>query len=358
MKKQISGNKTIKLRISNHQLKKSKFESENDFIKYIRILENEFDEEVKKYTKGMVEKFSELTSNSILEMGNSVVKRLYKTFNSINRKRSKDHKKYMKLIKFNWGKKLDILKMIIYICEEIFESENAKADKNSSKEEALIRISAQACLTAYEIYYLCLNGYAEGALTRWRSLHEMSVIMNYLQNNDEELSERFFDHTLVNDFKSLEIFNQKSERIGFEKITGSERDEVISNFKKILQKYGENYKMDYGWASKINKKNKLTFKDIEDAVSLDHLRPYYKLACNYIHTNPKGLLYKIGLLEEHQGNILTGQSIIGMEDPIQLTCISLINIFIVLLTRNPDISRLVECRILQKIFDDYSELSN
>ena len=45
-------------------------------------------------------------------------------------------------------------------------------------------------------------------------------------------------------------------------------------------------------------KQDLNFSDIERAVRLDHLRPYYKLASHNVHANPKGMLFRLGLYPE------------------------------------------------------------
>ncbi len=355
LKKQIQQKKTISLKIRIHQLRNSQFADENDLAEFLKAFEKNLDIEIEKYCDKMLDAIPDITEKSIVQLGDKTVVRLLKTFNRIDRKKSREHNKVKKLLMRNWSGDLRTFRMLLYICEEMFEIENARADRNSPKSEALTRISAQACLISSEIYLLCLGGYAEGALSRWRTLHELSVIMSFLKDNDEQLAERFLAHVSVSDFKSLGIFNEKADRLGFERIAGEQEALITQQYADDLGRYGESFKYDFGWASSVIDKKKITFRDIEEVVSLDHLRPYYKLACSYIHTRAKGLLYKIGLLQEHQGYILTGLSAVGLEDPIQLTVISLTNIFVALLTNEVEFGRLVQCRILQKIVDDYLE---
>jgi hypothetical protein len=43
-----------------------------------------------------------------------------------------------------------------------------------------------------------------------------------------------------------------------------------------------------------------TFKDIERAAGIDHLRAHYRMASHNVHANPKGVFFKLGMLEESQ----------------------------------------------------------
>lgn len=55
---------------------------------------------------------------------------------------------------------------------------------------------ARACQQYLEIIYLVKGGFADGAYARWRSLFELSVISEFIGNNDYSVLEaRLFEHT-------------------------------------------------------------------------------------------------------------------------------------------------------------------
>ena len=54
------------------------------------------------------------------------------------------------------------------------------------------------------------------------------------------------------------------------------------------------YGKDWGWAAKALGQRRVTFTDIEKAVSLAHYRPYFKLACTPNHAGSKGVWFDLG----------------------------------------------------------------
>ena len=84
-------------------------------------------------------------------------------------------------------------------------------------------------------------------------------------------------------------------------------------------KFGEEFSQkvargSYGWASEALKKKQPTFEDLEAAVGLSHMRPYYKLASEAVHASVKGILFNIGDLGTMR-IMLAGPSNAGLADP-------------------------------------------
>src|SRR5262249_21611006 len=62
--------------------------------------------------------------------------------------------------------------------------------------EALSRLHARSCRLAAETLALLEAGFPEGALARWRALHEVATVAMFLSDHDEQLAERYMDGLL------------------------------------------------------------------------------------------------------------------------------------------------------------------
>ncbi len=177
-------------------------------------------------------------------------------------------------------------------------------------------------------------------MARWRALHETAVVSMFI-GKDEELAERYCLHNAVESLRIARQYRQHTVKLNLDPLADAE---VVALEKKVAgleQRFGENYKETYGWASgRLGKR--VTFDRIEGNISLDHLRPYYKLASHSVHANPKGVFFRLGLDDDHQSDmLLAGPSSIGLSQPGQNTAISLGQITASLSTLRPTLDSLV-----------------
>jgi hypothetical protein len=99
-----------------------------------------------------------------------------------------------------------------------------------------------------------------------------------------------------------------------------------------------------GWACEVlginnNDKKKPSFADIEKHVNLNHLKPFYKLASNYIHAGFKGVIHRIGTPKSIRGKVYVGPTIFGLTDAGQHMAISINLITSTLLSLKPTFTR-------------------
>jgi hypothetical protein len=66
-----------------------------------------------------------------------------------------------------------------------------QTDHNQHLASALTRLHARACQVAAEILALMQHGFADGAMARWRTLHEIAVIATFLRDRGEVMAERY-----------------------------------------------------------------------------------------------------------------------------------------------------------------------
>lgn len=217
--------------------------------------------------------------------------------------------------------------------------------------EALILFHAKACQVTREILNLLQHGYADGAQARWRSLHEIAVLACFISAHGNDTAERFILHEHVESYRAAENYNKYYTRLGAEPISDADIAILKQRHDSLLDRFGKEYRNNYGWASHILGKQRPLFADIEQSVALDHMRPYYKAASDNVHANPKGVLYRLGMLPEENA-VLAGPSHIGLSDPATCTVISLNQVTVTLLTHKPSVDSLVMCNILATFSKD------
>jgi hypothetical protein len=170
-----------------------------------------------------------------------------------------------------------------------------------------------------------------------------------------DIAERYLLHDAVESYKAARLYQQYSNALGYEPLSDEEFGEIKSTYDHLISRFGLSFKEDYGWASSVLQKPSPTFRDIEEKVGLDHLRPFYKMASHNVHANPKGVLFKLGLFPESQDILLAGPSNLGLADPGHETAISLGQITTALLTTKPNVDRLVLCKILIRLAEEIGD---
>jgi phosphotransferase system HPr-like phosphotransfer protein len=119
--------------------------------------------------------------------------------------------------------------------------------------------------------------------------------------------------------------------------------EIQTQYKKVLDKYGNSFAAQYGWAAKdlktywttkSIKDRRTSFKEIEKSVGADHLRGHYRMASHGIHANPKGILFSMASMFQTE-MLLAGPSNAGLADAGHGTAVSLTSLSATLMTLAP-----------------------
>ena len=260
-----------------------------------------------------------------------------------------------------WGKALDQLELFIILVTEAgseFANETTKsvAAKNPDYVlSVLIGLHARACQIAKEIHTLLNAGLADGAHARWRTLHELSVIAHFIQEHGQETAERYLLHEAIESRKAAHQHARFASRLTESAPSNQELQQLDELQKNLIERFGKEFKEQYGWAANLFPHRKPNFADIEKAVSLDHMRPYYRLASHNVHANPKGINFRLGTIPNTK-MVLAGPSVYGLADPGHGVTISLLQITTWLLSYKSSIDRLVRLRTLQIMENKIGEL--
>ena len=180
----------------------------------------------------------------------------------------------------------------------------------------LRKLHGRACQQFYEILWLLRGGFADGAYARWRSLFELSVIAEFISQNDEQVAKAFVDSVKTNEVK------------------------------------------DYGWAknaqcfASLKPKASVTFEMIRGQCTTitEDWKKAYKESCQVVHASPLGTLGRMGSPNENRV-ISTGSSDYGLAPPAVNSAISLmhVTIFYFGLLRQMDSRAMI--RTIQKWLD-------
>jgi hypothetical protein len=240
-----------------------------------------------------------------------------------------------------WRKPLKLLSAQVALSARYGEVFNAWLRDNppegkTAVVEAVTRLHARATQIGWEVEVLLQNGFADGALSRWRTLHEVSIVALFIEQEGEDTARKYLDHLQV-DSRDMARFLQKSaSKSGHAELTPGEVQALEAKVSELRTLHGNEFDGYHGWASKAiearlktlglydpKKKINPTFFDIEEAVDMDRLRPYYKLASGAVHAGPKGAFFKLGLPPQYSNVILAGPTNAGLSEAGRLTVWSL-----------------------------------
>lgn len=235
-----------------------------------------------------------------------------------------------------WRKAFDLIETIWVCCEELGSNFNDHQRPVAVQEqdhvfEALTYLHAKALLVTSEIICLLKGGFADGALTRWRTLYENNVIANLIRQEGQELAIRYVAHSRVQAW--LRIQAESEGQI-------DEPADLREQAEYAIARFGEEMKLRHGWASQLVAKKMPTFKDISAKCSHNCETSIYEYASRHIHFNHRMFDELLATCESEQNVLLVGPSNSGMTGPLTATAISMVEATFLLLLHKPNLDRL------------------
>lgn len=261
-----------------------------------------------------------------------------------------------------WKLPLDQLKIMVSIVEESAEGLVAEWNKKHRDDPytfgALNHLCVRSLMLTREIVCLIEGGFADGALGKWRSLHETAVSACFIAAHDERTAEKFMASFTFKSKKAMMQCNEYAERANLEPFSDLDMQAADKGCRELELRLGTGLGDDFGWAREtLNTKAKTTLLDLERNTGLDHWRPRYRWSSQNVHAGYRPPFSSLGMAEANAPMHLTGQSNSGMVDPIHMTAISLLITASSFLTRWSNVDRLVVTRILDRISRDIGPLA-
>ena len=261
-----------------------------------------------------------------------------------------------------WKPSFDHLEMMWSVAQELGEmhGQAIKADGGEDSNAvmaALANLFPRALLVTQEVICLLKGGFPDGALARWRSLHEISVTAMYIAKYGEEVAIPYLLSVHFAARRAAHQMNEHAEMAKIEKFTEVEMkdfDARCAGAESILQRKIAKDRL--GEWPAITQTHR-TFAALEKAVNMDHWRPRYKWASTHTHAHHRPIDKLLGMAESDKDVHLIGQSNSGFVDPFQMTAISLAQITTTYLLHTPNADRIVYSNVLLKLANELSSIA-
>ncbi|MBY9068236.1 DUF5677 domain-containing protein [Hyphomonas sp. WL0036] len=232
---------------------------------------------------------------------------------------------------------------------------------NDSAFEALTRLHGRGLLVAREAIHLMKGGYAEGALSRWRTLHEILIVAMFIGKHGNIIAERYL---LSAHFRSLEAalqLNKFASRANLDPFSNEDLVRFEDTCATIAKRYGDEMYAEFGWAKPAllprSDKWKPRFEDVEASLELDHWRPRYKWASQHTHAGNRHSHASLGMAEASGDVILVGPSNSGMTDPLQMVAGHIGSLTTTLILTRRTAESLILANVLKFLSDEVGYLA-
>jgi hypothetical protein len=240
------------------------------------------------------EKLVEIVLAAIDESIPRFVGRLLHDMPRMLRHRQKFARGFERRLQKRWGRALDLYRACLEVSLESGSDFNEKHRPAAAEEgdflfEALTRLHARACTTAFEVLALLRSGFAEyGANARWRTLHELAVIANVLVDADDarDLAERYLLHGDAETARDAPIFQQHAAALGYEPLSDEEMRNANETLALLTARFGHTYAARNGWAALLFEGRAPTFSQLEEQAKMAHMLP---VVSQHEPPRPRGL---------------------------------------------------------------------
>ncbi|KKO45760.1 hypothetical protein WG68_08570 [Arsukibacterium ikkense] len=231
-----------------------------------------------------------------------------------------------------WGETFDLFELFISIYLDVASSYRkailTTSDSQDLRFPALTQIHAKSVLVLREIQSLVEAGFPDGALARWRTLHELAVCSCVIAESESSARRYILSEHIKNE-KGAQSLSKHAERLKHKPFSVDQMADISRLKECALKELGDDFDeyCDYEWAKpyleaqdlNINR-NRFNLHTLEVATGLDHYRPYFMLACEKIHAPSKSNYASLALA--NQTGLVVGPSSSGLLTPIDLAMLS------------------------------------
>ncbi len=259
-----------------------------------------------------------------------------------------------------WRRPLDLFRLLLIMCVELGASANIELTLSRAFKrrrhlvDVMRRLHARACQVAAEVLALLEAGFADGAMARWRTLHELAVTTAFIGMHGEKLAKRYVLHQAIESKRAADEYQRCSPLLGYDPLEPSELATIQEEFNIQIARFGKPFGEAYGWASDALKHPRPTFADIERAAKIHRMRSHYKFASYNVHANPRGAFFRLGLLPGTP-LLLAGPSNSGLPEPGQCAALSLAQVTTVFATLDATIDNLGALHAIDALVAEVAE---
>lgn len=310
----------------------------------------------------LMDSLPDIFDKTSTDIAKSVLKSLKQKWTEEHFFQVNDSNNFRTNLEKRWGKALSKLRMLLTIARELSSEINEfRAQENSHLNNVLQRLHVRACQVTAEIITLLENGFADGAMARWRTLHEIGIVITLMNEHGESLAERYIAHRAIEAKNGKDQYMQCYEQIGYDPLTTSECREVDEDYESAIKTYGKEFSGPYGWAEEHVTRagtRRLGLGDLEAAAGRSAMASHYKLASYNVHAGPHALFYRLGLIDIDDEALLAGASNAGLMEPGQNTAFTFTLISVMFVGDNVNMDILVTIKLLMLLRDEIPDAFN
>lgn len=280
---------------------------------------------------------------------------LSERWNSEGARQAEEIESFRRHLEERWSDGLGLLRMLLTCCRELGQEihrrhRRSRARGHVHRRWVMVRLHARACQVANEVICLMENGFADGAMARWRTLHELAVTAAVISEGDEALSERYILHDAVDVKRQADDHDATQVPLGFAPVGKRQRNRIERQFKIVIDRFGPTFANPYGWAADALNLKKPTFKDLQKSAGRESMNSYYKLASFNVHAGARSLFFNLSSMGD-EDLLLAGRSNAGLVEPGVRTAQTLALITSLYLGRETDLDRLTELKSVLHVKD-------
>lgn len=255
-----------------------------------------------------------------------------------------------------WGRGLMLLRMLLTSCRELGQETFTRHAKSKStrykfRRWVMLRLHTRACQVMDEIICLLENGFADGAMARWRTLYELSVVAILIAEGDEVLAERYILHDAVEVKRQADVFDEQQAALELPEITRGMRAEIDRQHAKALARFGSEFAHPYGWAAQHLKLRKPTFKDLQEEADRATMSTHYKLASFNVHASARSLFFNLSSVGP-QTVLIAGRSNAGLDEAGSRAAHTIVLITSLYVQRPANATNIFKAKVLLKLRDE------
>jgi hypothetical protein len=234
-----------------------------------------------------------------------------------------------------WGSALALLDELIGAADLLLKFNEWRARLHASADppewtvRAQLVLLARAVQTAREVHVLLRSGYPAGALGRWRTLHEVSVVARFVDQCGDAVAEPYLYHDEMQALRLLQAYDRHSRTWSTHQGSKETKAAQEERVRALATRFGPLFKGDFGWATAGFPDREFnypgpSFGDLEDAVGLSEVRPIYTKANHVVHASVRGFTDNPGHAQWPARQLLSGPSAYGLHEPGFWTARSLV----------------------------------
>lgn len=273
-------------------------ETEEEIQAALQGLFDELIDSISEIEQNITDAVSNAIPNAIADVAELIGKHILDEAHENTLQLRKTHIERAKTVRRMWGnaiEQLDFLRHMVLEWDSVATELRQGCYTHPDTAFALNKLNRRAYEIVGEIITLGQSGYADGALARWRSLHEICVIAMFLAARSDRCAQMYLSHHVIEELRLFYLDNASGTATAINALRDRYARDLRKQKTEMVKRFGKAFAGDYGWASVELGQSKTTFRDLEKHVGLETLRRGYQQANSTVHGGALATLSRISL---------------------------------------------------------------